>query len=83
MYSKISLLITVLLAAAILASTLLTAQQQQQQLPQTSQGLPIVIIPAITGNILTVVSFLIGTSYKGYLKLMFGFINCSALFSLV
>lgn len=76
MYSKISLLITVLLAAAILASTLQAAtaqQQQQQQLPQTSQGLPIVIIPAITGNILTVVSFLIGTSYKGYLKLIVWF----------
>jgi hypothetical protein len=75
MYSKISLLITVLLAAAILASTLqaATAQQQQQQLPQTSQGLPIVIIPAITGNILIVVSFLIGTSYKGYLKLIVWF----------
>ncbi len=40
-----------------------TAQQQSQpQQAQTSQGLPIVIIPAITGNILAVVSLLIGTS---------------------
>jgi hypothetical protein len=64
MYSKISALIIVLLAAAaILASTLqaATAQQQQPQ-PQTAQGLPIVIVPAIIGNILAVVSFLIGTS---------------------
>jgi hypothetical protein len=37
-------------------------QPQQQQQPQTTQGLPIVIVPAITGNILAVVSFLIGTS---------------------
>lgn len=38
---------------------------QSPQLPtqlQTTQGLPIVIVPAITGNILAVVSFLIGTS---------------------
>src|SRR5919205_2504506 len=34
------------------------AQQQQQ----TSQGAPVAIIPGITGNILTIVSFLIGTS---------------------
>ena len=63
MSSKISVLIIVLLAAAILASTLqaATAQQQQPQ-PQTTQGLPIVIVPAIIGNILAVVSFLIGTS---------------------
>jgi hypothetical protein len=33
------------------------AQQQQK----TSQGLPIVVIPAVIGNILAVVSFLIGT----------------------
>ena len=38
------------------------AQQQLAQSPQTSRGLPIVIIPGITGNILAVVSFLIGTS---------------------
>src|ERR687885_2102135 len=63
MSSKISVLIIVLLAAAILASTLqaATAQQQQPQ-PQTAQGLPIVIVPAIIANILAVVSFLIGTS---------------------
>jgi hypothetical protein len=37
-----------------------TAQQQQQQ--QTSQGAPLAIIPGLTGNILAIVSFLIGTS---------------------
>jgi len=65
MFSKISVLIIVLLAAAaILASTLqaATAQQQQQPQPQPAQGLPIVLVPAIIGNILAVVSFLIGTS---------------------
>jgi len=36
------------------------AQQQQQQL--TSQGSPITIIPGLTQNVLTIVSFLIGTS---------------------
>jgi hypothetical protein len=65
MSSKISVLIIVLLAAAsILTSTLQAAraQQQQQPQPQTAQGLPIVIVPAIIGNILAVVSFLTGTS---------------------
>ena len=64
MSSKISVLIIVLLAAAsILTSTLQAARAQQQQpQPQTAQGLPIVIVPAIIGNILAVVSFLIGTS---------------------
>ena len=63
MFSKISVLIIVLLAAAaILASTLQAATAQQQPQPQTAQGLPIVIVPAIIGNILAVVSFLIGTS---------------------
>jgi hypothetical protein len=64
MYRKINMLVIVLLAAiAILAGTLqvATAQQQQPQ-PQTAQGLPVVIVPGITQNILTVVSFLIGTS---------------------
>ena len=37
-------------------------QQQQQPQLQTTQGVPIVFIPAVTGNILAVVSFLIGTS---------------------
>ena len=56
------LLIIVLLATAILAGTLQAATAQQQPQPQTAQGLPVVIVPAITGNILAVVSFLIGTS---------------------
>jgi hypothetical protein len=38
------------------------AQQHQQRQQQTSQGAPLAIIPGLTGNILAVVSFLIGTS---------------------
>lgn len=38
------------------------AQQQQPQQQQTSQGAPLALIPGITGNILSAVSFLIGTS---------------------
>lgn len=37
-----------------------TAAAQRQE--QTSQGAPLVLIPAITGNILAIVSFLLGTS---------------------
>jgi hypothetical protein len=39
------------------------AQQQQQQAAQlTIQGSPVALIPGLTQNILTIVSFLIGTS---------------------
>ena len=37
-----------------------TVRAQQQQV--TSQGTPITIIPGLTQNVLTIVSFLIGTS---------------------
>jgi preprotein translocase subunit YajC len=37
-------------------------QQQQQQQHLSSQGSPIAIIPGLTGNVLAIVSFLIGTS---------------------
>jgi hypothetical protein len=37
-------------------------QQIQQQHQQTSQGVPLALIPGLTGNILATVSFLIGTS---------------------
>lgn len=37
-------------------------QQQQQQLQLTKQGAPVAVIPGITGNVLSTVSFLIGTS---------------------
>jgi hypothetical protein len=39
-----------------------SAQQQQQQQQLTTQGTPITIIPGLTQNVLTIVSFLIGTS---------------------
>jgi hypothetical protein len=38
------------------------AQQQQQTQQQTSLGAPVAIIPGLTQNVLTIVSFLIGTS---------------------
>ncbi|MGN6629219.1 MAG: hypothetical protein ACTHKJ_05000 [Candidatus Nitrosocosmicus sp.] len=38
------------------------AQQQQTSQQLTSQGIPIAVIPGLTGNILATVSFLIGTS---------------------
>lgn len=44
-------------------NTLRAKQQQiQQQQQQTSQGAPLALIPGLTGNILTTVSFFIGTS---------------------
>jgi hypothetical protein len=42
-----------------LANNTVRAQQQEQV---TSQGTPITIIPGLTQNVLTIVSFLIGTS---------------------
>ena len=38
------------------------AQQQIQSQSQTRTGAPLAIVPGLTGNILTAVSFLIGTS---------------------
>jgi hypothetical protein len=43
-------------------NTLRAEQQQTQQQQQTSQGAPLALIPGLTGNILTTVSFFIGTS---------------------
>ena len=43
----------------IVSTDTATGQHQQQQ---TSQGAPLAIIPGLTGNILAIVSFLIGTS---------------------
>jgi hypothetical protein len=39
-----------------------TAKAEQQEQQQTSQGAALAIIPGLTGNILAIVSFLIGTS---------------------
>jgi hypothetical protein len=38
------------------------AQQQNQTAQSTRLGAPVAIVPGVTGNVLTVVSFLIGTS---------------------
>ncbi|MDQ6723044.1 MAG: hypothetical protein M3Z01_02095 [Thermoproteota archaeon] len=43
-------------------NTLRAEQHQTQQQQQTSQGAPLALIPCLTGNILTTVSFFIGTS---------------------
>ena len=62
----ISCLLSFVIVFFLLSINNAAAQQQQQGLqqsqPQTTQGLPLVFIPAFTGNILAVVSFLIGTS---------------------
>ncbi|MDN5846327.1 MAG: hypothetical protein L0H53_08650 [Candidatus Nitrosocosmicus sp.] len=41
---------------------ILEAQQEQQLQPQTRTDAPLAIVPGLTGNIPTAVSFLIGTS---------------------
>lgn len=51
-----------LLLVSINTAAAIAATKATPTPTQTSQGAPIVIIPAITGNILAVVSFLIGTS---------------------
>jgi hypothetical protein len=62
----ISCLLSLVIIFFLLSINNAAGQQQQQGLQQsqsqTTQGLPIVFIPAVTGNILAVVSFLIGTS---------------------
>ena len=40
----------------------MSAQQQNHTVQFTKLGAPLAIVPGITGNVLTVVSFLIGTS---------------------
>jgi hypothetical protein len=63
---RISCLLSFVIVFILLSINNTAGQQQQQGLqqsqPQTTQGLPLVFIPAFTGNILAVVSFLIGTS---------------------
>jgi hypothetical protein len=61
----ISCLLSLVIVFLLLSINNAAAQQQQQQQQpqsQTTQGVPIVFIPAVTQNILTIVSFLIGTS---------------------
>lgn len=67
-YSSIKLLLFLLLYTIVLLSISFLSTgnnntvraEQQQQL--TRQGVPIALIPGLTGNILATVSFLIGTS---------------------
>jgi hypothetical protein len=59
---RISCLLSFVIVFILLSINNAAGQQQQQPQPQTTQGLPLVFIPAFTGNILAVVSFLIGTS---------------------
>ena len=66
-YSSIKLLLFLLLSTIVLLSISFlstgnnnTVIAEQQQL--TRQGVPIALIPGLTGNILATVSFLIGTS---------------------
>ncbi|MGN6708172.1 MAG: hypothetical protein ACTHKF_02355 [Candidatus Nitrosocosmicus sp.] len=56
--------IVVLFSTPFIYKDNITAIAQQQQTSQqlTSQGIPIAVIPGLTGNILATVSFLIGTS---------------------
>ena len=67
-HNGISCLLSFAIVFLLISINNAAAQQQQQGLqqsqsqPQTTQGLPLVFIPAFTGNILAVVSFLIGTS---------------------
>jgi hypothetical protein len=62
-HKGISCLLSLVIIFFLLSINNAAAQQQQQQpQSQTTQGVPIVFIPAVTGNILAVVSFLIGTS---------------------
>jgi uncharacterized membrane protein len=58
----LSLLLSLFLVSLTFTIDIATAQPKQLPQPQTAQGLPVVIVPAITGNILVVVYFLIGTS---------------------
>jgi len=66
-YSSIKLLLFLLLSTIVLLSIsfLSTGNNNTviaEQQPLTHQGVPIALIPGLTGNILATVSFLIGTS---------------------
>ena len=66
-YSSIKLLLFLLLSTIVLLSIsfLSTGNNNTviaEQQPLTRQGVPIALIPGLTGNILATVSFLIGTS---------------------
>jgi hypothetical protein len=63
-YSILGTSLLQFLIISILSSSLAFAETQQRQQGQQQQqtGVPVTLIPSITQNILTIVSFLIGTS---------------------
>jgi len=56
------LLLTLTCAVILLSLSSMDNNTVRAQQQQTSLGLPITIIPGLTQNVLTIVSFLIGTS---------------------
>ena len=54
--------LVVLLLLLSTENIIVIAQQQTQTAQSTRLGAPLAVVPGITGNVLTVVSFLIGTS---------------------
>ena len=56
------LLFAVTLSFMDMDNNTVRAQQQNQTQPLTARGFPISIIPSLSGNVLGMVSFLIGTS---------------------
>lgn len=61
-YSLLISPLVVLLLFLITEDNTVSAQQQNHTVQFTKLGAPLAIVPGITGNVLTVVSFLIGTS---------------------
>ena len=54
--------LVVLLLFLTIQNSTVSAQKQNQTVQFTRLGVPISVVPGITGNVLTVVSFLVGTS---------------------
>jgi len=61
-YSLFISILGVLLLFLTTANNTVSAQKQNQTVQFTRLGVPIAVVPGLTGNVLTVVSFLIGTS---------------------
>ena len=60
--SSLTLSFVIMLLFLAMEDNTARAQQQNQTLQFTKIGAPVAIVPGVTGNVLTVVSFLIGTS---------------------